>query len=264
MLRKQHGFSVIELLTVIAIIGILAAFLFPVITSAKENAKKTQCMSNMNQIWTALKAFQQNEGRYPDFIAGPYPVGGTGVIDIKDTPGVEGGRAVSLYPEYIKSETNLYCPLAVKNGTRVEYTRHQTIPDPMWHNVSGFRGTAPAAFQVYPFSTYDVQNPRNSGQWEAHYSTVWLDPPSGTAPSNFPDPDFPRQLRWKMPPEDTVVTWCSYHRETKSNQVSPGSNDLVIFLDGHVKPMNSARLYGNGADDPQTRRWDLVWKNAKR
>jgi prepilin-type N-terminal cleavage/methylation domain-containing protein/prepilin-type processing-associated H-X9-DG protein len=46
----KRAFTLIELLVVIAIIAILAAILFPVFAQAKEAAKKTQCLSNTNQL----------------------------------------------------------------------------------------------------------------------------------------------------------------------------------------------------------------------
>lgn len=262
MLRRQNGFTVIELLTVIAIIGILAAFLFPVIASSKENAKKTQCISNMHQIWTGLKAFQQNEGRYPDFIAGPAAAG----MAIKDVSGVVNGRACSIYPEYVKATQVLVCPLAMRNGTKKEFTPFDSAEDPMFGNVSGFRGTGIGGgpFRVYLLSSYDVQIPRNvpGTQLEVHYSPVWNEPPSGTTPAQYAKtfPDFLRQLRWKVPPEETVVTWCSYHREMRGNVVQSGSMDLVLFLDGHVKPLPTIPLYGGNVN---TTDWWVVWKNAK-
>jgi prepilin-type N-terminal cleavage/methylation domain-containing protein/prepilin-type processing-associated H-X9-DG protein len=64
--RLQHGFTLIELLVVIAIISILAAILFPVFARARENARRTSCMSNMKQIGLGLLQYTQDyDETYP-------------------------------------------------------------------------------------------------------------------------------------------------------------------------------------------------------
>jgi prepilin-type N-terminal cleavage/methylation domain-containing protein len=62
----KGGFTLIELLVVIAIIAILASILFPVFSRAREQARRTQCLSNVRQLSTAIQMYlQDNSSRFP-------------------------------------------------------------------------------------------------------------------------------------------------------------------------------------------------------
>ncbi len=60
--QRQRGFTLIELLVVIAIIAILAAMLLPALASAKAQAQRTQCMSQMRQLGLGITLFALDNG----------------------------------------------------------------------------------------------------------------------------------------------------------------------------------------------------------
>jgi prepilin-type N-terminal cleavage/methylation domain-containing protein len=63
---RRSAFTLIELLVVIAIIAILAAILFPVFAQAREQARKTSCLSNMKQTGLAVLMYTQDyDETYP-------------------------------------------------------------------------------------------------------------------------------------------------------------------------------------------------------
>lgn len=109
---RAKAFTLIELLTVIAIIGILAAILIPVVGSVRERARGAVCQTNLRNFGMALFLYaEDNQGRLPPFAPG----GGTWWLNglMGQTPaGIEVGPNYldEVWDDTEKRAGNLICP----------------------------------------------------------------------------------------------------------------------------------------------------------
>jgi prepilin-type N-terminal cleavage/methylation domain-containing protein len=155
--RERRAFTLIELLTVIAIIGILVAILFPVMVRVRAAADSAQCLSQLAQIGTAIGGYtNDHDGTLPgplNFKQGP-----------TYGPSIQGALAQFLEsyltpPPKASTGTSRYspvfeCPAAARKSrdptTPTYFMNMLTSPEsgrPVWGDINtGAQPMAKAAF----------------------------------------------------------------------------------------------------------------------
>ncbi len=101
---SKFGFTLVELLVVITVIGVLVALLLPAVQAAREAARRTQCSNNLHQIGIAMDMYidiQGINGKYPDAANYPDPVAWPGKPSLRDVlaPFIETSAAAFHCPD---------------------------------------------------------------------------------------------------------------------------------------------------------------------
>ncbi len=254
--QARGGFTLVEILVVLAIIAILAAILLPVFNSARENSKQVNCASNLQQIGVAVKLYYQDEKKYPSSLAFLLPqddklnITGT-TANINNVP-CDTTAKTCPNPRgtgYLKSP-KLLCPDddTTSTGPRGSYGDVSTelavgpalAADAgryVW-NFWGYKGSGADAGFIYTQTeacatgtgndatnclpaTYIAELTGGTGTTAGTDRTFLRDPTQPYDATNNPVDarKIPRMAN-RNAPESTIITHCVYHRVPTSSSLA--------------------------------------------
>src|SRR5437016_1225788 len=104
----RAGFTLVEILVVVAVVGVLAALLFPVIISARSKSLQATCMSNQRQIGMGIALYVQDfDQTYPNYRF--WPLG-------SQTGDIEKNSWRSAIAPYLRTTGVMACPTNPDNN----------------------------------------------------------------------------------------------------------------------------------------------------
>lgn len=202
---NRRGFTVIELLVVIVMIGVLAAILFPVFAAAREKARQSSCQSNLKEIATALMMYGNDYGGFP-------PAG-------REKAGLRPPWRALL--EYIKYTATFDCPSDSRQ--RPLDPDEKFISDLIARPSYGIR--AESLGRKFAGEATD-------GSYAPYPIILDTTKPDGLWNNNPKGPD------WLFRPEEVEGTTAI----PALGRLHQGENVNVAFLDGHVKALKVGTL----------------------
>ncbi len=143
--RSRSGLTLVELLTVMAVIGILLAILLPAVQAARNAAQRTHCKNNLKQLALAVHNFHDREGSMPTYF-GWYPR----VSQMRTVEGyrVRGSWFTHLLP-YLEMQTAYQAIYSAGNGNygtnQITVVDRPATPDYAPRRCLGWTVTRPAS-----------------------------------------------------------------------------------------------------------------------
>lgn len=251
------GFTIVELLVVISIIGVLVSLLLPAVQSAREAARRTQCQSHLKQLGLAALNFESAHRSFP---SGGWGYQWPGYADIQSSIGPSGSWTHALLP--FLEETSLY-NLGSYFGSTAQ--RDLDLRSRTAYLVPVYNCPSRRSAQAIPFDPSCITCPRPVGVTTPLESSVRGDyavnvgdgapdlSEIGNWPLYFPGPVhlaaaelLTRTNGWPRPPNDwSGISWLV--RGVRQADLRDGSSHVFLFGEKYV--MQYAYYSGTDSSD---------------
>ncbi len=243
----RSAFTLIELLTVIAIIGILAAIIIPTVGKVRNTAQSARCVSNLRQIGQHITLYAgDNKGQLPDLRA--LTASGVTAPRIVDFTGIQ--LAYHLWPYYTS------IPMRTTGVNPATVSTYEPLICPALESKfnSDFRNKAygPANADNAQNGVSYIINDRQTFNDASGRNTVFGYNGNTKRPSSFNLTTIEKKLQ--LPNQSTSLStiWVMQDGDRslktagdRSNQLSfisatptHGSSRNRLFLDGSVKKLD--------------------------
>ena len=195
---RRTGFTLIEVLVVVAIIGVLIVLLLPAVQAAREAARRAQCANNIKQLVMATNNFESANGQFPKGLNEPYVNGlnnkqATDDLVSDQTEPFGPNWAVMILP-YLEQQT-LYNASNVTgypgwNGPYTTPPPYDDAPNPQIYNMDWCNQTLRSTrLNVFVCPSDPNNIPANAfysqGDWSNFSSVAPMDERTGTPLLNW-------------------------------------------------------------------------------
>ena len=181
---RRHGFTLVEILVVLAIVGLLAALLFPAFNSVRRKSQDVTCLSNLHQIGLATVMYADDyDGFYP-FAINPMDLErGHDVLNYySDENFIKIPTYNQALKSYAKSPTVFHCPrdnggdfgdIQIDSafdrwGTSYQYSTLATLVHPFFLDQLQF--AEPSQIDLF----WDVGDWHDDGVFDSYEANVYV------------------------------------------------------------------------------------------